>query len=216
MPPTPDAIGINSAAQSWSPRVLYANHSHDARCRRSHCCPNETPDPYDDRLFLILPRPFPTIISAETQLDDAKAEQNYVSNHGEITITILNHDYPATKPRWQLTINMIEKSVKEKRIFKQSEIAVSDQSSPTDKLKARMEAVYQDMHRAVNRNVIQTSYRSTKKSTKILLKPPIKSAPMKSTRWSPKQPSNDKSMPITDDYLLHDTLYRARTELRWR
>jgi hypothetical protein len=150
MPPTRNAIGVNSATHEWSPRVLYANHSHDARPRRSHRCPKERRDPCDDRLFLILPGPIPTIVSAETQLYDAKAKPNYMSNHREITITILNNDYTDTKPRWQSTINMIEKSSTKQQIFKKWEQAVSDQSSPTDKLKAQVEEVYRDTHRGVN------------------------------------------------------------------
>ena len=47
------------------------------------------------------------------------------------------------------------------------------------------------------------------KSTKILLKPPIESATMKSTRWSPKRTSNDESMPSTDDHRLQDIFSRA-------
>jgi len=47
------------------------------------------------------------------------------------------------------------------------------------------------------------------KSTKILLKPPIESATMKSTRWSPKRTSNDESMPSTDDPRLQDIFSRA-------
>jgi len=38
--------------------------------------------------------------------DEAKAEPNYVSNHREITITIQNHNYTTTAPRWQLTIEI--------------------------------------------------------------------------------------------------------------
>jgi len=51
MPPTPDAIGVNCATPEWSPRVLYANHSHDARSWRSQHCPKSTRDPRDDWLF---------------------------------------------------------------------------------------------------------------------------------------------------------------------
>jgi len=36
----PDATGVNSVTPKWSPRVLYANHSYDARSGRSHHCPN--------------------------------------------------------------------------------------------------------------------------------------------------------------------------------
>ena len=47
----------------------------------------------------------------------------------EITITILNHDYTATEPRWQSTIDMMKSST-EQRIFKKKrEIVESDQSS---------------------------------------------------------------------------------------
>jgi len=47
-------------------------------------------------------------------------------------ITIPNHDHTATEPREQSTIDIYMLST-EQRIFKKREIAVSDQSSPTDK-----------------------------------------------------------------------------------
>jgi len=47
------------------------------------------------------------------------------------------------------------------------------------------------------------------KSTKTLLKPPNESATMKSTSWSPKRTSKDKSMPSTDDHRLQDIFSRA-------
>jgi len=51
MPPTPDAIGVNCATPEWSPRVLYANHSHNAWSGSSQHCPKSRRDPHDDRLF---------------------------------------------------------------------------------------------------------------------------------------------------------------------
>jgi hypothetical protein len=99
MPPTPDAIGVNCATHEWSPRVLYVNHSYDARSGISHHCPKSRREACDDQLFLILPWPIPTIVSAETQLYEANAKPNYVSNHREVTTTIPNHDYTATEPR---------------------------------------------------------------------------------------------------------------------
>jgi len=59
-----------------------------------------------------------------------------------------------------------------------------------------------------NKSTEKSTSKSTK-STKILLKPPIESATMKSTGWSPKRTSNDELMPSTDDYRLLDILYRA-------
>jgi hypothetical protein len=43
----------------------------------------------------------------------------------------------------------------------------------------------------------------------ILLKEPIERAAIKATGWSPKQNSDTKSMPSTDDYWLQDILYKA-------
>jgi len=48
--------------------------------------------------------------------------------------------YTATQPRWQSTIDMMKSST-EQRIFKKREIAVSDQSSPTDKSKAHLQVL---------------------------------------------------------------------------
>lgn len=89
----------------------------------------------------------------------------------EITITIRNHNYTATEPQPQSTIDMMKSSV-EQPIFKKGEIAMSDQSSPTDKSKAHLVAVYRDTHR-------EESTTNSTMSTKILLKPPIECAPMK-------------------------------------
>jgi hypothetical protein len=43
--------------------------------------------------FPILPQPIPTMAYAQTQLNEAKAEPNYMSNHREITIIIPNPNY---------------------------------------------------------------------------------------------------------------------------
>jgi len=51
MPPAPDAIGANCATPEWSPRVLYANHSHNTWSGSSQHCPKSRRDPRDDRLF---------------------------------------------------------------------------------------------------------------------------------------------------------------------
>jgi len=53
-----------------------------------------------------------------------------------------DHYFIATKPPLQSTINMIEKSSTMQRIFKKGEMAMSDSSSPTNKSKAHLEAVY--------------------------------------------------------------------------
>jgi uncharacterized protein YbjQ (UPF0145 family) len=47
----------------------------------------------------------------------------------------------------------METSSTEQRIFKMMMIAVSDQSTPTDKVKAYREAAYRDIYREVNRQV---------------------------------------------------------------
>jgi hypothetical protein len=76
MPPTTDAIGVNSTTPEWSPRVLYANHSYNTGAEAHIVVPSQ-----DD------------MINFST--DEAKAKPN----HREITIQILNHDYTATEPR---------------------------------------------------------------------------------------------------------------------
>jgi len=68
-------------------------------------------------------------------------------------ITIQNPDYTASKPRWESTINNMEKSSPEQQIFKMRERPMSDQPGPTNKPKAHREAVYPDMHWEVNREV---------------------------------------------------------------
>jgi len=50
---------------------------------------------------------------------------------------------------------MMEKSSREQRIFKKREIVVSEQSSPTNKSKAYLEAVYCDTHWEVDQDVYQ-------------------------------------------------------------
>jgi len=51
MPPTPDAFGIDCTIPQLSPRVLYANHSQNARTGSSQHCLKSRRDPRDDRLF---------------------------------------------------------------------------------------------------------------------------------------------------------------------
>jgi hypothetical protein len=50
---------------------------------------------------------------------------------------------------------MMAKSSAEQRIFNKREIVVSEQSSPTDKSKAYLEAVYGDTYREVYQEVDQ-------------------------------------------------------------
>ena len=53
----------------------------------------------------------------------------------------------------------------EQQIFKRRELAVSDQSSPTDKSKAHQQAVYRDTHREVYREVDRQVYQVDQDST---------------------------------------------------
>ena len=66
----------------------------------------------------------------------------------------------------------------------------------------------QSTHTRTEKSTEKSTGKSAK-STKILLKPPIESATMKSTRWSPKRTSNDQSMPSTDDHRLQNIFSRA-------
>jgi hypothetical protein len=112
-----------------------------------------------DDIHVIINFPYLTLAN----LDDGLCRDSTLRNQSQtelrvesqITITILNHDYTTTEPRWQSTINMTQKSSMEQRIFKKRVIAVSDRSSPTHKLKAHVEAVYQNTHREVNQAVYQ-------------------------------------------------------------
>jgi hypothetical protein len=90
--------------------------------------------------------------------------------------------------------------------FQKREIAVSAQSSPTDKLKAHQEAVYRDTHREVYREVDRQAYQIDQDSTDAAYR---ECAPMKSTGWSLNRTSNYESMPSTDDYRLQDIFSRA-------
>jgi len=72
--------------------------------------------------------------------------------------------------------------------FQKREIAVSNQSSPTDNPPSSPT----DKPKAHRRQSTETrTDKPTKKSTRILLKLPVESATMKSTGWSPKRSSND-------------------------
>ena len=58
-------IWINCATPEWSPRVLYANHSHNAWSGSSQHCPKSRRDPRDDRLMhRLLPWPIPMMVYA--------------------------------------------------------------------------------------------------------------------------------------------------------
>jgi hypothetical protein len=67
--------------------------------------------------------------------------------------------------------------------FQKREIAVSKRS--TDKPKAHRRQPTE------TRTDKSTKLKSTKKSTRILLKPPVESATLKSTGWSPKRTSKN-------------------------
>jgi len=72
--------------------------------------------------------------------------------------------------------------------FQRRKIAVSDQSSPTDNPPSSPT----DKPKAQPRQSTEThTDKPTKKSTRMLLKPPVESATMKSTGWSSKRSSND-------------------------
>jgi hypothetical protein len=93
-----------------------------------------------------------------------KQKQNRITCQiTETTITILNHNYTATKLRWQSTIDMMMKSSTEQRIFKEGDSRVYTIKSYRH-VEAHREPVNHDTHRQVYQE-----------STKILPKPPIKS-----------------------------------------
>jgi len=123
------------------------------------------------------------------------------------------------------------KSTTEKQIFQDRDSHVS-QSSPTDKSRAHVEAVYRDTDRVVDgevyRELDQTQLKPPVGS--IPMQSPIESVPMKATGWSLPWTSKDdyqikidlrinakstsqcqiyKSMPSTDGYGLQDILYRV-------
>ena len=120
----------------------------------------------------------------------------------EIQVTLLPSQDGNRQPIWS-------RSRRRSNELSKKEIAVSTWSSPTDKLIAHLEAVYQEVDREVYWE-----------STKILLKPPIESAMTKSTGWSPKRTSKDHAwssrtyelMPLTDDYRLQEIFCGALHE----
>jgi len=72
--------------------------------------------------------------------------------------------------------------------FQQREIALSNQSSSTDNPPSSPT----DKPKAHRRQSTETrTQKPTKKSTRMLLKPPVQCTTMKSTGWSPKRSSND-------------------------
>ena len=205
--------------QFYHPRVVTASDICDSQLRCQERKLSSSSDAkrgstWWSTIFHISLWPSPTIISAETQLYDAKAKPNYVLNlrgyndnakspsnpnsNSEIKITLLaSHN---GNRQW-----ITEKSSMEQWIFKKREIAVSDQASPTDKSTAHVEALYQNTPRQGEHNVLKRS---------------VESASMKFTGWSPKRTSKDyykikmnlriyKSMLSTDDYRLQDILLRA-------
>jgi hypothetical protein len=99
-----------------------------------------------------------------------------------------DRSFTATQPRWQSTINMMEKSSTEKRIFKRGrEPCLHDQVLPS----SQKPTWRQSTETRTDKSTKKSTVMSTKKSTKILLKLPTESASMKSTRWSPKRTSKD-------------------------
>jgi len=108
--------------------------------------------------------------------------------------------------------------------FQKREIAMSTQSSPTDKSKAHLEAVCRDTHRQVYPEVLLTSdeyakrqvYQVDQDSTEAAYREQPWSWP--DGHWSGLPKMITKSMPLTDDYRLHDIFYRSMrkhcTELR--
>jgi hypothetical protein len=162
----------------------------DARSGSSHQCPKLRQDPSDDRLFPISPQPIPMMAYAETQLYEAKAEPNYVSNQRlQLQSRITNASqlqfgdpsYTATEPQWQSTINIMEKSSTKQRIFKEGDSRVYTIKSHRQ-VEAHREAVYRDTHREIDRDVY-----ADQDSTEAAYR---ERAPMKSTGWSPKRTSN--------------------------
>jgi len=121
-------------------------------------------------------------------------------NHSEIRIVcrITNQSqfrfgdpsYSATEPRWQSTIDMMEKSCTEQQIFKEGDSRVYTIKSYQE-VEAHREAVYQETHREVNRDIY-----INQDSTEAAFRG---RAPMMSTGWSLKQTSND-------DYLFKQHL----------
>jgi len=99
--------------------------------------------------------------------------------------------------------------------FWKREIAVSDQSWPTDKSKAHLGAVYRDTHRHGYKEVLLTSqeyaerqvYQVDQDSTEAAYREQPWGRPDGHQSGLPK--TITESMPLTDDYPLHDIFYRA-------
>jgi hypothetical protein len=137
MQPTPDSMGVNTATPEWSQRVLYANHRYDSRSGGSHSRPESRRDscyhryPYltlansNDGLWIestlyqhtykmpgIL---WPEICRWNQSRTELRVKEPM--NLNSKLITVLYHDYTATEPRWQSTIDIYMTST-EQRISK--------------------------------------------------------------------------------------------------
>ena len=96
----------------------------------------------------------------------AKAEQNYMSNQRlQLQSRIINESqyqfgdrsYTATEPRWQSTINMMEKSSTEQRIFKEGDSRVYTIKSYRQ-YEAHGEAVYRERNHEVDQMVTEADF----------------------------------------------------------
>jgi len=114
------------------------------------------------------------------------------------TITLL----PSDDGNWQSIY--IYKSSTVQQIFKKREIAVSDQSSPTNKSKAHQQAVYWDTHREVYREVHWQVYQVDPDSTEAVYRESTYEVNRMVT-----EADFERRLPSTADYRQQDILYRA-------
>ena len=209
IPPTPDAIGVNFATPKWSPRVLYANHSYNAWSGSSQHCPKSRRDPRDDRLFhWLYPGQFQWWSMPRITFTKRKPYRitcritRRLRLQCRIMITLLpRHDGHRQSIWWRRRRRSNEFSeggdnhlytIK----FYQQLQSPRGGNLPRHVPCSRPVKSYRQVDMPTGRQSTKTrteesTKKSTEKLTNILQKSPMKSAPMKSTRWSPKRTLND-------------------------
>ena len=184
IPSTPDAIGVNSATRSGH-RECYM------------------------QITLTMP-------GAEDHIIVQSQDEIYMMIDYFTNVTLANSD-EILRLQSRLMITLLPSLDGNRQSIRWRSRRRSNKFSKRGRLPCQTSRVLPTSQKPTGRQSTQTrTKKSTEKSTcksakstKILLKPPIESATMKSTGWSPMRTSNDESIPSTDDYRLRDILSRA-------
>jgi len=161
--------------------------------------------------------PYITLANSDDRLcrDSTSQNQSWTKlrvkapmNPNPNSIAIQNHDYTGTDPRWQSTMNMMEKLSTEQRIFKRGrylclcnkvlqkswkpiERQSTERQSTERQSTERQSTERQSTETCTEKSTEKSTEKPTEKSINILLKPPVQSTPMMSTGWQPKRTSKD-------------------------